>query len=70
MNPCADPDHCITCSDAAVPMRVEALREEPGLAVCDGVIVDVTLVQPVDPGDLVLVHAATALARLEEEDVA
>jgi hydrogenase maturation factor len=70
MSSCADPDHCITCSDAAVPMRVTSLVEttDSGLAVCDGLTVDVTLVLPVAPGDVVLVHAGTALARLDGEE--
>jgi len=63
MNPDTDPRHCITCSDAAMPMCVESLLGDSGLAVCDGATVDVTLVLPVQPGDVVLVHAATALAR-------
>ena len=63
MNPGIDPKHSITRSDAAVPMCVESLLGDSGLAVCDGVTIDVTLVLPVEPGDLVLVHAATALAR-------
>jgi HupF/HypC family len=70
MNRGADPEHCITCSDSAVPMCVEVLLGDSGLAVCDGQIVDVTLVLPVRPGDVVLVHADTALARLEPEEVA
>jgi hydrogenase maturation factor len=67
MMPCNDPDHCITCSDAAVPMRVQSYDGESGLAVCNGETVDVTLVRPVDAGDLVLVHAGAAIARLGDE---
>ncbi len=70
---CGPDDHCITCGDRAVPMRV--LRADPGsrLARCresDGAgeaEVDVELVGDVAPGDLVLVHAGTALVRLEPE---
>ena len=62
-----EPGRCITCSDAAVPMCVESLLGDGGLAVCDGMTVDVTLVLPVSPGDVVLVHAATALARCGRE---
>jgi HupF/HypC family len=70
MNRGADPGHRITCSDAAVPMCVESLLGDNGLAACDGQTVDVTLVLLVRPRDLVLVHADTALARLEPEGVA
>jgi hypothetical protein len=57
-------DHCITCSDAAVPMRVRRL--DGSLAECvgdDGVAseVDLTLVDAGE-GDTVLVHAGVALA--------
>jgi hydrogenase maturation factor len=71
MSPCPDHDHCITCSDAAVPMRVDSLAGHPdsGLALCDGVTVDVTLVAPVRPGDRILVHAGAALVRLDGEEV-
>ncbi|MDQ3890862.1 MAG: HypC/HybG/HupF family hydrogenase formation chaperone [Actinomycetota bacterium] len=67
-------DHCITCSDEAVPMRV--LEEAAaGVAVCvDGegsrseVMTD--LVGSVAPGDAVLVHAGVALVRLDSEAAA
>ncbi len=65
MNACGA-DHCVTCSDEAVPMRV--LRVEPfALARClDGagqasqVMID--LVAGVAAGDVVLVHAGVAIA--------
>jgi hypothetical protein len=57
-------DHCITCSDEGVPMRVRDVRDD-GLAVCeDGVEVMTELVGPVAPGDDLLVHAGVALTRL------
>jgi hydrogenase maturation factor len=60
--------HCITCSDEGVEMTVVRARGES--AVCrdpDGepADVDVALVDAVGPGDVVLVHAGVALARLE-----
>jgi hydrogenase maturation factor len=60
-------DHCITCSDAAVPMRVRRVDRASGLAECvgdDGVAgeVDLTLVDGAGEGDTVLVHAGVALA--------
>jgi hydrogenase assembly chaperone HypC/HupF len=68
---CADPYHCITCGDDGVPMRVVAVDADRGLALCaadDGErsSVETALVEPVEAGDRLLVHAGTALARLEE----
>ena len=67
---CSD-EHCITCGDEGLPLRIVAL-EEAGLARCrdeaapgrPAVVVDVQLVGEVAPGDLVLVHAGVALVRL------
>ena len=62
--------HCITCGDDGVPMNVVRVDLERGLALCaaqDGArsSVETALVAPVDIGDTLLVHAGTALARLE-----
>jgi len=67
---CDTEGHCITCSDEGVPMRVETSNAEAGLAVCvdgDGRRTDVltALVPDVRPGDQLLVHAGTALLRLD-----
>ena len=56
---------CITCGDEGVPMRVLSVRDDT--AVCadeDGAQheVAVELVDPVAPGDRVLVHAGVAIA--------
>jgi hydrogenase maturation factor len=64
--------HCITCSDEAVQMRVVRVDEERELALCENDAgerssVEVALVAPVGPGDTLLVHAGTALTRLEAE---
>jgi hydrogenase maturation factor len=61
-------DHCITCSDEGVPMRVVEACDD-GLARCaaeDGATNEVMtdLVGTVEPGDSVLVHAGVALLRL------
>jgi hydrogenase maturation factor len=61
-------DHCITCSDEGIPMRVERIDAERGLALCaaeDGAksSVEIALVD-VEPGDRVLVHAGVALTEL------
>jgi hydrogenase maturation factor len=64
------PDHCITCGDDGVPMTVVRVDLDRDLALCahqDGrrETVEVALVDPVEPGDRLLVHAGTALTHLE-----
>jgi hydrogenase maturation factor len=65
---CDSEDHCITCSDEGVPMRVVEAGEG-GIARCtteDGATSEVMcdLVGAVSAGDEVLVHAGVALLRL------
>jgi hydrogenase maturation factor len=67
---CASEHHCITCSDEGVPMRVLRLDEARGLALCEAhdgrhETVETALVDGAQPGAVVLVHAAVALALLE-----
>ena len=67
---CDDPHHCITCADEGVAMRVVAVDEVRGLALCETAAgaresVEIALVAPVAAGDALLVHAGTALTRLE-----
>jgi hydrogenase expression/formation protein HypC len=67
---CEDPHHCITCSDEGVEMRVLAIDEARDLALCRAPgganqTVEIALVGAVAPGDALLVHAGTALARVE-----
>jgi len=59
-----DERHCVTCADEGVPLRVVETR--PGsLALCEtDVEVMTDLVGPVETGDVLLVHAGVALARL------
>jgi hydrogenase maturation factor len=62
---------CITCGDVAVQMVVVQVDEALGLALCETgegarEQVEIALVAPVGVGDLVLVHAGTALARAAE----
>ena len=62
--------HCVTCGDDGVPMQVVRIDDARGLALCahedgSGETVETALVEPVAPGDILLVHAGTALARLE-----
>jgi hydrogenase maturation factor len=70
-----DDAHCITCGDDGAPERVLAIDEARGLALCqseDGAreSVEIALVAPLAVGDTVLVHAGTALVRLEAGVVA
>ena len=63
--PCDD-DHCVTCGDVAVAMRVIQVDEERCLALCETAegersTVEIALVDA-GPGDEVLVHAGTAIA--------
>jgi len=59
---------CITCGDEAVPLVVRAVDPARGLALCertsDGArsSVETALVAPVTVGDVLLVHAGTAIA--------
>lgn len=65
-------EHCITCGDDGVPMRVLLVRSGRALAVCEDELrqarstVEIALIDPpVAPGDRLLVHAGTAIARLQ-----
>ncbi len=71
MTRCESEGHCITCSDAATPMRVRRLDAASGLAECvdaGGAAseVDLALLDGVGDGDTVLVHAGVAIARAQE----
>ena len=60
---------CITCGDVAVPMRVMRVDDDRRLALCENDCgeresVETALVEPVEPGDTLLVHAGTALTRM------
>jgi hydrogenase maturation factor len=66
---CEDPHHCVTCADEGVEMRVVAVDEARGLALCAAPggareSVEIALVDAVTPGDALLVHAGTALTKL------
>jgi hydrogenase maturation factor len=61
---------CITCGDVGEPMTVVDIDPDRGLALCaaqDGsrATVETALVEPASPGDRLLVHAGTAIARLD-----
>jgi hydrogenase maturation factor len=62
--------HCVTCGDDGEPMTVVRVDGDAGLALCraeDGVqmTVQTALVDRVAPGERLLVHAGTAIARLQ-----
>ena len=63
--------HCVTCSDEALTARVLHVDLETGLALVEIVAekhttdeIDITLVESVVPGDLLLVHGGVAIANL------
>ncbi len=62
--------HCITCSDEAVTVRVLSVDQESALAKVEVVLggateeVDISLVDAVTPGDMLLAHGGVALARV------
>jgi hydrogenase maturation factor len=63
--------HCITCGDDGVDMVVVGIDADRGLALCQDAegqrqSVETALVAPVQVGDLLLVHAGTALTTLEQ----
>jgi hydrogenase assembly chaperone HypC/HupF len=65
--PTCGSQHCITCGDDGVPMTVVRIDQLRGLALCadadgDQMTVETALVEPVAPGDCLLVHAGTAIA--------
>jgi hydrogenase assembly chaperone HypC/HupF len=71
---CSPVSGCITCADEGIEMRVLSLAAD-GLAACVDAggrqdEVETALVAPVAAGDLVLVHAGVAIARLEREEAA
>jgi hydrogenase maturation factor len=71
MSECVAPHGCITCGDEAIPMRVVKVDPERSIALCaDGAggraSVEIALVEPVSPGEVLLVHAGTALVRTAE----
>jgi hydrogenase maturation factor len=64
--------HCVTCGDVAEPMTVLDVDRDRELALCaaadeDRWTVEIALVAPVAIGDSLLVHAGTAIARIEPE---
>ena len=64
--------HCVTCSDEALPVRVLRVDAESGLALVEvkdtTEEIDVTLVDEVVPGDVLLVHGGVAIGHLEVQE--
>jgi hydrogenase expression/formation protein HypC len=70
ISPRCHEEHCITCSDEGVPMRVLDVDPATGLATCvdsggGRSEIDVALVEPVAAGTTVLAHAGVAIALVE-----
>jgi hydrogenase maturation factor len=68
MNECLAVHGCVTCGDEALPMTVVKVDRDRDLALCSDLegrrsSVEIALVNPVVPGEVLLVHAGTALAR-------
>ena len=69
MTSCDHTSGCITCGDEAVAMRVLKTDDERGLALCADEqgrreTVEIALVDATE-GDTLMVHAATAIARVD-----
>ncbi|MDQ2727970.1 MAG: HypC/HybG/HupF family hydrogenase formation chaperone, partial [Actinomycetota bacterium] len=60
---------CITCSDEGRVAEVVSVGPDAAVVRAAGQLeeADVTLVGPVGPGDVVLIHAGTAISRLGAE---
>lgn len=60
--------HCVTCSDEALPAKILHVDIEAGLALVEvkdtTEEIDITLVESVAPGDMVLVHGGVAISQL------
>ena len=60
--------HCVTCSDEAIPVRVLRVDRETGLALVEvkdtREEIDITLVDEVVPGDVLLAHGGVAIGHL------
>jgi hydrogenase maturation factor len=72
MTECLAAQGCITCGDEAIPMRVLRVDGERSLALCadaegERASVEIALVEPVASGEMLLVHAGTALGRAPED---
>ena len=69
-------NHCLTCGDEAVAVKVMSVDREQGLAFCSlwsdtGLTeeIDITLIENVTVGDILLAHAGVAIALQEKGQV-
>ena len=64
--------HCVTCSDEALPAKVLRVDQETALALVTvkdtTEEVDITLVDDVTPGDILLVHGGVAISLVHTTD--
>jgi hydrogenase expression/formation protein HypC len=65
-----DPLHCVTCSDEAVRGRVLRIGSHGIASVQFEAAIEKVSLELIEaaPGDIVLVHAGVAIARLENEE--
>lgn len=65
-------EHCVTCSDEALPAIVLRIDPARGCALVSlnntTTEVDITLVNGILPGEQLLVHGGVALARIQGEN--
>ncbi len=61
--------HCLACSDEAILVKVLSVNQATGLALVEvsdqTEEVDITLVEDVAPGDMLLAHGGVAIASFE-----
>jgi len=66
--------HCITCSDEALPVKIVSIDHTTGLALVEVQNkieeIDITLVEDITEGDIVLVHGGVAIGHASEHDLA
>ncbi len=72
MSYCHFDGHCVTCSDEALPFQIVHVDEQAGIASVDvgegrEEEIDITLVEQVKTGDIVLVHGGVAIALVEPQ---
>ena len=64
--------HCITCSDEATAATVQRIDQESGMAfvTIDNTIeeVDITLIDDIAEGDVILVHGGVAIGIVEANE--
>lgn len=62
--------HCITCSDEVLPARILSVDKTCGMALVEiadeQTEVDVTLLDHLEPGNMILVHGGTGISQYTE----